>query len=520
MKRNDREILKDLHRVSLGGKQLCVPERLRFLFEPIKQDGAPLDVSSLFPHADPRNCIIHFNNLPTNVSMAAQLFARMEVFFNSAPATVQGHLNYLRFIFTEAEAKYGVSDYRLFTFEQFQQILNVNHCSADKISKCCASLMFLYETLGSFAGQKVYLMELEKVEALKKNNYILTNATKNVSKTPSIDDTYFETLGHKLNKIINDDKAPINFRMTAALLNLGMHCGLRPSELVSLTTKSRITKTGPRGMKVDFLLYSVPKLSHGGRYERNDECYMLPGAIKAYEDLLRLRALVPGHEDSNVLYFLEKKGPSTTRAYKYYTEIIFIRYLQGLGHDSEIKLHKSGGKTFRMPNQTQFRVHLCSYLYAMGVDMAIIELGMSHLTIDMLAYYARAKDRTFESYQNRADNIILAVAGNDYDLEDHSNKGHELLLQLPLSIAQVTVYTHRLEEMKAKGDKYKYDADRYKKQIQNKIMTEIEPAQVFLNALIKKIGKENVYRRYPLLKNYEENDINALVTKWQRTHMK
>ena len=517
MNKEDRSIINGLHPVNMGGKQFLVPDRLRFLFEPIKKDGAPLDVSSLFPYADPKKCIIHFIDIPSNVSMAVQIFARMEIFFNSAPATVQRHVNYLRFIFTEAQAKYGISDYRLFTFEQFQEILNVNHCTADKIAKCCAALVFLYETLSSLAGERIYFMDLKKVEALKKNNYILANATKNASKTPSVDDAYFDTLGHKLNKIIDDDKVPINLRMTAGLLKLGMHCGLRPSELVSLTTNSRITKTGPKGKTVDFLQYFVPKLSRGGRYKRENRCFMLPGAIKAHEDLMRLRTLVPGHEKSDVLYFLKKNSPSNLKDYKYYTGRLFLRYLEDLGNDSDIKLRKVDGETCRIPNQTQFRVHLCSYLYAMGVDMAIIELGMSHLTKDMLAYYARAKDKTFESYQKRAGNIILAAIGNDFDLEEHSDVGHELLLQLPISIAQVTVYEQRLKEVTAKG--YKYDINRYEKQIQNKIMSEIQPAQVFLNTLFKKEGRESVYRKYPLLKNYDENYLKELTAKWQQPHM-
>ena len=167
------------------------------------------------------------------------------------------------------------------------------------------------------------------------------------------------------------------------------------------------------------------------------------------------------------------------------------------GNWEDVKLRFIDGKPYRIPNLTQFRVHLCSYLYRQGIGIHIIELGMSHLTEAMRAYYVRVQDRTFRSYQNRMDNIIRSRINNDFDLVDHPEKGEELLRDLLLSLSQFRVSARRLTEMKAKG--YDYEVDRYSKKCRNLLSTVLRPGLRYLDRAISFEGKDAVLKRHPAL---------------------
>lgn len=500
-----------------------LPERLRCLFDPQSLSADLLDVSKLFPFSHPSRCIIRFVNAPLAIKESVSVFARLSVFLGEAPSTVQRHVNYIISLYNDLR-KRGVLDLRMARLEDVLDILNARHYSVNSCLKRCYSLKYYFMLLQSFCGPQLIYMDMQGLENTRKRYSKRVATMEEGHKTPDIDPDFFAALEAELLLIIWDDKIKINYRMTAALLWLEMYVGLRPSELMTLTTASHVVKTSIRNTKADYLFYGVPKLSHGGRIERYAECYMLPGAVTAFDALVELRKLVPGHDKTEALYILESKGKSVDgdneKRFKYYLMRLYTENLRGLSMDkwSEIKSHIIKGVTYYFPNLTQYRVRLCSYLYRQGIRLHIIELGMSHMTQDMIAYYYRVNDKTFKRYHSRLDNIVRTKINNDFDIDDHDEKGDALLRGFNLSLSKFRVYAAQLDKMKAKGKGYEYEVDRYSKLCRSMISSELRPALSYLAHLIDDCGQEVVKARFPNLVRVLTclDSIFNEITVWER----
>lgn len=506
-----------------------LPERLRCLFDPQSMSADILDVSKLFPFSHPSRCIIRLGNVPLEIKESMSVFARLSVFLGKAPSTVQGHVNSIVSLYNELRQR-GIQDLRMARLEDVLAILNTGNHSANVCLKRCSSLKYYFMLLQSFCGPQLIYMDMQGLESARKRYSKLVSATAEGHKTPDIDPEFFSALEIELPLIMWDDKIKINYRMTAAMLLLEMYVGLRPSELMTLSTASHVVKTSVRNKKADYLFYGVPKLSHGGQIEHYAECYMLPGAVTAFDALIELRQLVPGHEKTEALYILESKAKrngnnSNTiidckRSFRYYLSRLYTQNLCGLSTEkwSEIKTHIIEGVTYYFPDLTQYRVRLCSYLYRQGIRLHIIELGMSHLSLNMLAYYYRVEDKTFKRYHSRLDNLIRTKINNDFDIDDHDEKGDALLRGFNLSLSKFRVYAAQLEKMVAKGEGYEYEVDRYSKLCRSMISSELRPALSYLAFLIEDCGQEAVKARFPNLGNVLTclDSIVNEITLWER----
>ena len=78
-----------------------LPAYLEILFDEAHFGDSSLNVSPLFPFADPKNCIISFARLPKDLYEVGRLLGRFEIFFGRAPRTVQSHLNLLTAFFND-----------------------------------------------------------------------------------------------------------------------------------------------------------------------------------------------------------------------------------------------------------------------------------------------------------------------------------------------------------------------------------------------------------------------------------
>ena len=498
------------------------PSRLFLLFDPATMEDETLDVSLFFPFAPKRRCILRFGVLPSTISEAGRYYARLAVFLGKAPGTVQGHLRRLSTVFREAQRRYDIWDFRQLTYGQLESVLHsLRYSSAEKGKMCCNVRYFLMY-MSSFCGLKPYDMDMESLDALQRRYLALDASMTEARKTPDVDQCYFDVLLSELPVLAMREDVPLMLRMTAAQLLLELHVGLRPSEEMSLTTRSHRTRQSTSGKKADYLVYDVLKLSQGGRVRTTAECYMLPGAVAAFEMLLRLRTLVPGHEKTDRLYIIPGNLDVSERSYKYRIDKLFLTYFPHLclKRWEDIQLRTIEGTQCYIPSETQFRVHLCSYLYRQGIRLEVIELGMSHLTDAMIAYYLRCEDRTFTMHQRRSDNIILTQIGNDYAIDASGHKGQDLLLMLPLSLSQLSVYRRRLEEFTQKG--YGYEESRYTKLCFNKLSTEIRPALSYLSRLLAQEGTDAVVAAFPSLRRIigEIDSINNDLTIWENQHRK
>ena len=497
----------------LSVDSLFLSERLRELLNANNRGSKLLDVSAFFPFSLPRRNILDFRRVIPDAMDTIQVFAKMEILLGRATGTVQHHIDNLNHLFVHA-LNFGIWDYRMLELGDLKSILNNTGFSASKCLKICSALRMLYFIMGSFFGQSLVQMDIDGLDRLISQYSSDVRAVKNANKTPDIDPEYFEVLEARLPIIIMDKTLGINYRICAALLLLELYTGLRPSELTTLKTNSHIVKRTATGKSVNYLRYGVPKLSHGGQKEKYAECYMLPGAVTAFDALLSLRKEIPGYYKTDSLFILYGEGNTDQKRFDYYTTRLFRKAFKDLcfGEWEEVNLRIIEGQKYYIPNLTQYRVHLCSYLYREGVRLHIIELGMSHLTNAMAAYYVRVQDRTFRESQLRMDNVIRTQINNDFDLVKHEEKGEQMLDDFLLSLARFRVSVSRLAEMKEKG--YDYEVDRYSKKCRNLYSTELYPCLSYLNRVIDEEGIESVLSRHPSLASII-NEIDPIIKEIQ-----
>lgn len=491
-----------------------LPASLELLFNEEHFMDDTLDVSAMYPYAEPESCIIKFRRLPEDIRETGQLMGRVELFYGKAPATVQRHLDLLTVFFNELGTKRNYIDFRFIGIDDVRLVLDDGRRSPGVCRKTCTALKTLFSIAGNIYDSKMFAMDMDALEHLRADYARLANATRDASKTPDIDSEYFDELGTRLLRLAADPSVPINCRMTALFTLLAMWTGLRASELFSLTTDCHVTKSCSNGRTIDYIRYKAVKLQHGGRRQVLIDAYALPMAVAAYDMLMDLRRQVPGWKSSNRLFILD--GPKSFRSsYKYYLQALFTKHLTDLSTAQweVVKRHTLKGKTYYYPTTTQYRVHLCGWLYQQRVSMPVIELGMSHMTGSMYAYYVRMVDRTFAQQHRRADNAIRTRLNNDFSLEaeGYSEIGERLLKDFVLNYNMFKEARDRYNEMVAKG--YDYEREQYGKKMINYIYSELRPALSYLDRVLERDGRDSVLRSHPALRLVIDN-VDELINEF------
>ena len=475
-----------------------LPAKFKILFDRSHFADNVLDVSSMYPYAEPQKCLIRFDKLPSHLYEISRIMARFQLFGGAAPATVQDYLDRLRDFFKELSRTTDILDYRFLTNEDIRHTLRKGRWSADACRKICTALDKTYAAAQAIYDRRMLSIDLDELAVLRKRYNSKSKATQEVSKTPDIDQEYFEILTERLPVIARDENVPINIRMTAAFEMLSAWTGLRASEPFTMTTDSLQMKPDTKGGEMPYLSYIPEKLTHGGRRLVKAETCALPGAEEAFRLLRELRKQIPGHGKTKKLFILD--GPKSNRnALRYYSDRLFKDYLTDLvtAPWETVNTRTVKGQAIRVPSATQLRVHLCSWLYNNGISLPIIEMGMSHLVDAMHAYYVRIKDVTFDKEQKRTDNIIRTLTNNDFDIEDHPERGEALLEGLVLALKRFDVFTEQYEEMEKKG--YDYENRHYGDNILGLMDGEIRPAMDYLDRTIMKEGEDAVLDRHPML---------------------
>lgn len=509
--------LELIHRM-LNGK---LPKRYEVLLDEKTFRDDKLDLSALYPYADPDKCVINFSGLPSHLFEVGRLTARFQAFVGKAPSTIQGYMNRLTQFFEALEKHNDILDYRFLTMDDIITTIKRNRWPAETARKICVALDKLYSMASSIYDKSMLRVDLNDLAVLRSHFSKAADSNRSTGKTPDIDPDFFEELDERLEAIAEAPGIPINYRMTAAFLLLKMWLGLRACEPFSLTIHSMYTKKSVSGREDSYIKYIPFKLTGGGQRLLYATTCILPRAQYAFNLLLRLRKQVPGYKRTDKLYILDGEGKPEGR-YKYYVERLYQNHLADLtGRKwSEVKSHLVDGKTIYYPNETQYRVHLCSWLYHHGVSLPVIEIGMSHLIDAMHAYYVRTKDKTFKSEQRRADNIIRTRMNNDFDTSEQPEHGEELLSGLLLAVSRYKTYVGIHKEMTDKG--YEYEVSHYEELIRGAVNGEIEPAIGYLEDAIEREGREAVLSRHPELHNIvsQTKQLRKEFLKWQQSRSK
>lgn len=510
--------IADILPTLVSGRMGKISQRMLVVFDREKFASDTLDVAGLYPFARPENCVISFAKTPLYIRNESKVMARYEIFFGKAPTTVQKHIDNLTAFFRAYEARYGNTDCTSVTIDAIKKVLKTSYWSSGQCEKICVALKIFYIMLNSYYPKHLLETSLQDIDDLRRHYMKIVMATANAHKTPDIENKYFDELQERLPMLMWDDALPINYRMTATLIYLEMFTGLRPSELFDLTVSSHVVEKSNSGKELDYMNYGTPKLSHGGSVQVYSKCYLLPQARTAFDALCELRKKVPGHDTTDRLFIFENNLRPNEKQVDYYVVRLFQQQFSDIVYDKweniNVRIIKDR-KTY-IPNFTQYRVHLCSFLYRNNVSRRVIEMGMSHLSATMDAYYYRIEDKTFAEYQRRADIVIQSHISNDFSGEDVREIGESLLRGFNLSYSRFNNALSRYNEMLEK--EYAFEAQNYGMKALNIINYELHPALCYMEKLLNDKGADYIVSNYPNLGRVVPRVAELIkeVNQWQR----
>lgn len=235
------------------------------------------------------------------------------------------------------------------------------------------------------------------------------------SKTPDIPSEVFSKIISSAITTIDDEEAPLYYRALSCMLLMESQVGLRTGELFNLRigcVKEIRVSSGDHAYYVE---YETWKRHHGIQKSSREISYVNSHFKKGYDTIVRLSSAKREELGSDCLFVESKFGkrkkfpldPGQVTAYlndlfayynKYYKTIYdTFPDISDLSV-SEIYINKIKKYVVR-PTITQFRVHVCTELYAKGCPIEYIEKFMSHLSTNMAYYYVRPQKSVQENIE-------------------------------------------------------------------------------------------------------------------------
>ena len=229
-------------------------------------------------------------------------------------------------------------------------------------------------------------------------------------KTPSIPDEFFNQSLAAAIKTMNDIAAPTFYRGMAAMLVIASQTGLRTGELFALEIGNVHPVGTIDGVTIYNLTYKTWKNAHGSQTMNTATTHFNQLAKNAYDVLTELYEEKRNNWNLNYLFLdsKNKHGPSKFPVAPisaaenftylfYYFNRFFKTVLEEPSTDPMLRTVKyqpskrSPAVYILKPSVMQYRVYLCSQLYAKGVPMEYVNKCMAHLYKEMEYYYARSK---------------------------------------------------------------------------------------------------------------------------------
>lgn len=259
----------------------------------------------------------------------------------------------------------------------------------------------------------------------------MEGALADARKTPNIPEELYASVLEMALKVMEDDGATYNDRLTAATLVILTQTGLRASDLMGLKIKDLHSKAWKKiGRRYNWIHYQSRKPTKAGQPLEEFDIFASPICAKAYKTAIKLRKSNPPGIDSPYLYKPINRFASTKDDGKPTDSAVFLDRYRLLLRDylrpvcerkwegiNLVKVKKKGSNSrehiaLSIPSSSQYRVHLATTLYEKQVPLEYIRRFMGHLSGAMEAYYVRPKDE-FQENIELAEKIIKEVVGDD-----------------------------------------------------------------------------------------------------------
>lgn len=388
-------------------------------------------------------------------------------------------------------------DYRKYTSQMVIYAINKHTNSPDNRRHLLSATLHFFKTMLKLNPSEKFLINIDDLIAERSKYKVIK-----MRKTPDFDDRYFQRIVSAANEVMNDSAIEINLRKAAAVVILEAWTGLRRNEIFNLRRDCLSVKKSVYGIDVVLLSYRSTKVNGHEKGQFKTVCF--PLAKKAIEVLDALQG------DVKSVYLLP--SPATisrvdSRArLEYWINKFFYQFVpECLKSQTGIESFKFNDVDIYCPTPTNFRVHLCGLLYKHHVALPIIELGMSHLTETMIAYYYRERAEERSKVSARVKNIFSLMDSNYVIAED------DHLHNLVLNICKLEVIAQRY-------DNCTDESSTRQRRILCALADEIIEKSLYpCLQIIKIIGVQNVVAAFPEIEQYLKNGtIERLIEIWKK----
>lgn len=255
------------------------------------------------------------------------------------------------------------------------------------------------------------LQELEsKLEKAKKAE------KKEDTRLPNIPEIVAKEIKNTATTVMRDENAKYRFRLVACAIIMLFRLGVRINDLLDFRTGDlKKDATEIKDYRISYITYFINKLSRHNAEAFSHTIFASKDCVEAFETMLRIRKSdsLSKIDDHLFIYHGKPVNKSTFSSglyplymYIYHKDICATdKFSEVFTPNSSCSLAPAKGKTLYFPDTRQYRVYLCTELYAKGVSGVFIEEHLKHLSSAMASYYNRPEDKLPE-YISYAENVL------------------------------------------------------------------------------------------------------------------
>ena len=356
------------------------------------------------------NPVLVFKDLPEDVKTYLKYF--LNYYRNKQPVKIS--TIYIRYTNLKAIIKDTLKNHPETGFEDITTGMLIDSIDNRNLANetkryYYTSLFYFYDYLIRICNIPLLidLQQLEEfvdkaIKAAKKEDTRLPNIPKEVAK--KIEANAFE--------IMRDEEADYSHRLVACAIIMLFRLGIRIDDLMDFRINNlKKDAVKIKGIKISYIDYYITKLSRHKAEAFGHTIFASDDTVEAFETMKEIRITQSGAGNSDHLFILGGKVISKTifsqnlyplYMYRFHKDICDTDKYSEVFHGNSTAIK---GKTLYYPETRQYRVWLCSDLYAKGVSWNYIEEHLKHLSTTMANYYNRPEDTTPE-YVAYAENIL------------------------------------------------------------------------------------------------------------------
>ena len=235
------------------------------------------------------------------------------------------------------------------------------------------------------------------------------------TRLPNIPEKVAQEIRTTALKVMRDESVEYRFRLVACAIIMLFRLGVRIDDLMDFRTDDlKKDATEVKGYKISYITYFIHKLTRHNGEAFNHTIFASSDCVEAFETMINIRQT---QSAANTDYLFVYKDKSITKQkftqgfyplymYTFHPDICNTdKYKDVFTPNSSSQIPPAKGHTLYFPETRQYRVYLCTELYAKGVSRNFVEEHLKHLSVSMANYYNRPEDKLPE-YITYAENVL------------------------------------------------------------------------------------------------------------------